>query len=436
MAKTKLTDKMIAALPAPTDAAQAYYWDDDVTGLCVVVGATGAKAFMVRGRCDGKRLKLTLGAYREPLTLADARVKALAQIVEWQKGVTTAAGKASGPTLRDGMTAHVARMRKKNRAARSIQTFEHELTKYLAAWLDRPIAELTGADLVDLQESIKRKAKAREGTNPRNDKGAPLANRVITHVSAAWNSLNRRLEGKLGTWNPAKAVDRDVLQPKRERLDTDAMPDWATRVETMRNPIQRDGLMLALYTGLRSEDVRTVRWEHVDLDEHTLRLPDPKGGEGAAFTIPLSATPLAILERRKAENARSPVLLSAGGDGGWAFPAVDLDGKPGPIGDLRQQVKHDDGTHSRFPVEDVHTLRRTWESIAHEEGISELDQHVLSNHSFGSHNVNATYISQHLDHLAACADKIDTGITRRLKGSTGDKRKTSKARRGSHLASV
>ena len=56
----------------------------------------------------------------------------------------------------------------------------------------------------------------------------------------------------------------------------------------------------------------------------------------------------------------------------------------------------------RFPVEDVHSLRRTWESIANDEGITELDQHVLSNHSFGSHNVNATYISQHIDHLATC----------------------------------
>jgi hypothetical protein len=72
----------------------------------------------------------------------------------------------------------------------------------------------------------------------------------------------------------------------------------------------------------------------------------------------------------------------------------------------------------RFPVEDVHSLRRTWESIANDEGITELDQHVLSNHSFGSHNVNATYISQHIDHLATRAEKIDVGITRRIQGTS------------------
>ncbi|HEX2692242.1 MAG TPA: hypothetical protein VHN14_36785 [Kofleriaceae bacterium] len=58
--------------------------------------------------------------------------------------------------------------------------------------------------------------------------------------------------------------------------------------------IKRDGLMLALYTGLRHDDVRTMRFDEVDLDDETVHLPNPKGGPGAAFTVPLSKTPLAI----------------------------------------------------------------------------------------------------------------------------------------------
>jgi hypothetical protein len=97
------------------------------------------------------------------------------------------------------------------------------------------------------------------------------------------------------------------------------------------------------------------------------------------------------------------------------------------IADLRQA----DADDKLFPVEDVHSLRRTWESIANEEGISELDQHVLSNHSFGAHNVNATYISQHIGHLAKCAEKIDAGITRRIKTTTQPRN-----RKQRHLRSV
>jgi integrase len=56
------------------------------------------------------------------------------------------------------------------------------------------------------------------------------------------------------------------------------------RVATMRSAIKRDGLMLALYTGLRHDDVRTMRFDQVDFDDETVHLPNPKGGPGAAFT--------------------------------------------------------------------------------------------------------------------------------------------------------
>jgi hypothetical protein len=69
-------------------------------------------------------------------------------------------------------------------------------------------------------------------------------------VSACWNTLNKKLEGGLGTWNPAKSVEKDRLTAKRERIADADLPDWYARVQTMRNPIQRDGLLLALFTGL------------------------------------------------------------------------------------------------------------------------------------------------------------------------------------------
>jgi integrase len=428
MATIKLTEKSVSGLKPPSDAAQAYYWDNELTGFGVVVGRTGARTFMVRGRVSGagKRVKTKIGVHKAPRddnhawTVELARVEAKKLLGQMAAGGNPNAKAetqlaAAGPTVRDGVDTHLAKMKKKGRSPRTIQTFVHETTKYLADWLDRPFAELTGERLIELHQQIKDKAAKRVGTNPANDKGAPLANRVVAHVSASWRSLNKKLEGRLGNWNPASAVDKDIIRPSRERVQDEDLPDYAARVATMRSPIKRDGLMMALYTGLRCEDVRTMRFENVDFDEETLHLPNPKGGEGAAFTIPLSKTPLAILRRRKADNTKD--LGRA--DDGWCFPGIDARNAVGPIADLRQTGADD----RRFPVEDVHSLRRTWESIANDEGVSELDQHVLSNHSFGSHNVNATYISQHIDHLAKCADTIDAGITRRIKNPQPRKRK-------------
>lgn len=430
MATMKLTENAVRRLPSPADVPQAYYWDEEVTGLGVVVGKTGTKTFVVYGRLageKGRRIKHKIGIHGQPrddrrvwsveLARAEAKVVLgkLAMGTNPNESADDIARRNAGPTLREAVETHLAKMHKKGRSPRTIQTFVHETNKYLADWLDRPFSELTGEKLGELHQQIKDNAAKRTGTNPANDKGAPLANRVIAHVSASWRSLNKKLEGKLGNWNPASAVDRDIIRPKRERIQDEDLPDYAARVATMRSAIKRDGLMLALYTGLRHDDVRTMKFDQVDLDDETVHLPNPKGGPGAAFTIPLSKTPLAILRRRKADNAKD----LGRDDEGWCFPGINVKGEVGAVAELRQLGKAD----QRFPVEDVHSLRRTWESIANDEGISELDQHVLSNHSFGAHNVNATYISQHIDHLAKCADKIDAGITRRIKGTTPTRKK-------------
>jgi integrase len=448
--KSTLTKESIAALPVPA-TGQAYYWDDVTTGLGVVVGHTGVRTFVFVGRVrgvkggDGKDLKRRVtigivGALREDgheWTLKLARERANELLVEMRSGNDPNALRrkpelgpqpgttpASGPTLRDGMKAHLARMTKKRRAERTIETFEHEVTKYLAAWLDRPFAELTGDVLVEMHDAIKARARDKANRNQANAKGAALANRVMMHVSACWNSLNKKLHGKLGDWNPVKSVDKDTLKPKRERLP-DA-PDWYARVMALRSPIRRDGLLLAVYTGLRHEDVREIRWEHVDLDEGTLVRPDPKGGESAAFTLPITKRVDEILRRRKDDNARD--LGKA--DAGYVFPAIANDGEVGPISDLREQVAtvvvvDDEKRYEkhRIPAEDVHSCRREWESVAQEIGISELDQHVLSNHSYGSRNVNQTYIAQHFDYLATCAQKIDDAMHLNLTTATTPKKK-------------
>ncbi|HSN28610.1 MAG TPA: integrase arm-type DNA-binding domain-containing protein, partial [Kofleriaceae bacterium] len=65
----RFTQQAVAKLPSPTDVPQAYYWDDEVTGLGMVVGKTGTKTFVVYGRLKGekgKRVKHKLGIFGQP----------------------------------------------------------------------------------------------------------------------------------------------------------------------------------------------------------------------------------------------------------------------------------------------------------------------------------------------------------------------------------
>ncbi len=447
MANATITESWLKNYKLPPGVDRARFWDDSARtapGFGVIIGKRFA-TFVVQRRLNGTQRMETIGRWGHPgagedhselWTVTRAREKALQIVGKMEQGIDPSPKLASDEkTLRDAFAAHVASLRKKvkggKRSEATIATFEKSLV-YLERYklADKPITEITGEVLRELHEKIKRDAAPR--ANAKNEKGAPLANRVITNVGTAWATLNKQLEGKLGNWNPSNAVDKDSLVAKRAVLGVNKgadLADWYERVtgktedgkHRMKNPIQRDGLVFALFTGLRSEDVRTIRFEHVDEDEQTLELPDPKGGKQRAFKIPLSKTCLEIVERRREDNKRD---LGGAADGGWLFPAVDANGDVGPISDLRQQVhetitKGDEKVtrHYRYPVEDVHTLRRTYLSIANDAGVSELDQHVLSNHAYGSHNLNATYIAQHIEHLARCQDTIEAAIKAKLSPS-------------------
>src|SRR5262245_32806636 len=287
MPTLKLTEKAVTNLQLPADRAQEYFYDSELVGFGVVVGRAG-KTFFASGRINGKWRRIKIGGVGRARpdghawNVALARQEAKKLLGKMSEGVDLAAGegaKEKGPTFRDAYEAHLDRMRKRNRSEQSVATVKKEIEKYMAPWLDRPIAELRGTDLVKLHESIKENARTREGTNPNNDRGAQLANRVIAHVSACWNTLNKKFEGALGSRNPPNPRGRDRREPKRERIADEDLPDWYKRVQTMRNPIQRDGLVFTLFTGLRSDEVRSVRFEDISWSERTLGIPDPKGGE-------------------------------------------------------------------------------------------------------------------------------------------------------------
>ena len=427
----KLTDKSVAGITLPDGVPQVVEWDSELKGFGVVVGRR-RRTFVVQGRVGGRQSRRAIGALgdlrddRRRWTTALARLRAKELLGDMAAGVdpnaeTCAAGaEPSGPTLRDALEAHLARMRKKQRAPRSIETIEAEVTKYLADWLDRPIVELTGTRLAELHEAIKTAARPRAGSNPANAKGAPIANRVITHVSACWNSLNRKLEGALGTWNPAKVVDRDVLKPKRERVANEDLPTWWARVQTL-SPVRRDLALFCMFSAMRSEAARNVRWEHVDLEARALEVPNPKGGEAKAFRLPLGPTLIELLRRRREENEAE--FSAYGGDAGLVFPSLSR-AKPyrvQPIAEAKERrVNRATGRREGY-LSGPHVSRRTYLSVAAEEGINELDRSVLANHTFGSRSVNQTYIEQAFPHLLECQTKIDAALLARM-GAEAERR--------------
>ncbi len=423
MATIKLTETTLAALASPTDAAQAYYWDDEIHGFGVVIGRTGHRKFMVRGRVNGVLKKAPIGVFGQPRdsdghvwTVRLARIEARKKLGEMAGGKEPISRRAAaGPTLQEGLDLHVKNMKKRGCSDRSTGTIESEVPRLLARWLDRPIAELTGAALANLHGEL-------------TDGGKKyLANRIVAQVSAIWNALDRVHE--LAGRNPARAVTRNRYTPSRKRVADDGMPEWLAKVQGLENPIRRDLQMFCLFTGMRSEAARHVRWEHIDEERAALVVPKPKGGEAKAFTLPLPQTIVDMLAERKRGNKDK--MGPWKGDGGWVFPSLSRDQKHvQPIAESKEYRQKGRRGPKEQILPGLHTLRRTYLSVAAEAGVSELDRHVLANHAFGRQTVNATYIEQAFDHLAECQGKIEAALWARLKPDP-------KAKRGTrHLRSV
>lgn len=406
----KLNEKSLAAIAAPIDAAQAYYWDTEIRGFGVVVGRTGRRTFLVRGRLNGRLKKEAFGVAGQPSpngqpwTVILARIEARTRLGAMSGGRSVSAERvrATGPTLRRGLELHIANMRKRNCSERSIETIEAEVPRLLAKWLDRPIAEFTGAEL-----------DALHGKLTTTDDKPYLANRIVAQVSAIWNALDRVHE--LAGRNPARAVTRNKYTPRRERVADGAMADWYEKVQKLTG-VRRDLQMFVLFTGMRSEAARHVRWEHIDEDLGALVVPKPKGGEAKAFTLPLAPSVLKMLIERRDANAID--MKIHGGDHGWVFPSLSR-GAPFVVQPLAEPKEYRQvGGRKGVKVAHLpgpHVLRRTYLSVATEAGVSELDRHVLANHAYGRQSVNATYIEQAFDHLAACQAKIEAALWSRLK---------------------
>ena len=82
----------------------------------------------------------------------------------------------------------------------------------------------------------------------------------------------------------------------------------------MHNPAIRGALWFGLYTGMRREEVLTLRWERVDLVTLTFRVEETK--TGVPLELPITRQLAAILERRLAAADDYPPGVRE-----WVFPS-------------------------------------------------------------------------------------------------------------------
>jgi integrase len=180
------------------------------------------------------------------------------------------------------------------------------------------------------------------------DHGEYAANRLLALLAAAYAKGGDLWTGT----SPTKGVQRFREKSRDRFLQGSELPAFfAALNDKETNATIRDVVLTCLMTGARKANVMAMRWDQVNLDGGTWRIPETKNGQ--PLTVPLAPEMVKLLnDRRKAD---------AGGE--WVFPGY---GVTGHVVEIKASWKE---ILDRAGLKDlrVHDLRRTlgsWQAAA------------------------------------------------------------------------
>jgi hypothetical protein len=216
----------------------------------------------------------------------------------------------------------------------------------------------------------------------------------------------RRLARDLPADNPTSGVDWNTMRRRDTAMGIEDLPRWFREAGRLRHPIRREFHLFTLLSGSRPGALMQARVEDLDLRRRILHIPKPKGGAKRAFDIPLSRPMIRCLIRAM----RVSRMLHPEAAEEWIFAA---DSEPGHM------IEHKDPRTKLFKW--GNDLRQSYRTLGQAAGLSEIDMHLLMNHSVPG--VNAGHITRAKllgDHLRAAQEGLSEFILKYGEPRRGD----------------
>jgi integrase len=291
----KLTDAYVRTVAAPK-TGRIEIRESETPGFALRVTENGAKSWALIYYFNGRKTRLTLGAYPE-MSLADARKQAREHRSEVENGKDPAAEKRSAraaQTVSEAAEVYIERWAKPNK--RTWAGDRWMLNKHvLPYWRDRKLREIQRADVIDLLERVAKNAPI-------------LANRVRALLSKLFRFA---ISQALCDFNPV----RDTVRPTKENPREFSLTPMQIRtiwkaVGELENERVRDFYKLAFLTCARRGELLGMTWAETDLDAALWSLPVERVKNGRAWRVPLPPTAVAVLRKRKARAGSSPFVFA------------------------------------------------------------------------------------------------------------------------------
>lgn len=346
---------LTAASVARAKATGKDYLLLDTDNLYLRVRSTGAKSWLLRYTDGGRAKSVTLGRY-PGMTLAQARARRDALMAAVKNGAPLA-GATFADLANDWMRRRRARLREPDR---NYDSDENRIRQYVIPVIgDRPVAEITRAELVRLIMSVFETGREES------------ARRVAVSLDGIFfHALNI---GAISS-SPAQLLLR-ALPPKTKPIkhfaavtDPEALARLLRAIETIRNRQSRAAIKIIVYTFVRVGELLRAQWKEIDFGAGLWSVPPEHMKRRRELLVPMPRQVAEIFREVKKMNGaiglgRSPLVFPAYHtkvEGARHLPETTM------LGSLKSLLWRVPGT----PHTTIHGFRATASSILNEAGFN------------------------------------------------------------------
>lgn len=266
----------------------------DGAGLYLRVKPSGARSWVLRVQFQGRREDIGLGGYPADLTLTEAREKAaqLRKLARRGKNAREERDreKVVIPTFKEAMEKAHAEL-SKGWSCKNAASFKSSLEQHVVPKIgNRRVDQIGSDDVITALAPVwtDKPAVARK-----------LRVRMLQVLSFA-----RAKKWRTDPVPAAKEIsDGLAKQPKAQNfaaMPFKDVPGFVANQLGKEDTAGRLALLFTVLTAARSGEVRSARWEHIDLEGRAWTRPAELMKGGIKHTVTLNDAAIAVLERAKA----------------------------------------------------------------------------------------------------------------------------------------
>lgn len=256
--------------------------DRQLCGFCVRMNAR-KRTFKVATSVAGKQFRMVLG-YWPLISVDEARAMAFEVLRECRAGrLPIKCTQTALPTVRESLVAYGAAKKLK---ASSVKRYDSIFRTHFGSWMERPVYDLGCQEFSEHSREF-----AQSKGNALVEVGRGIVTSLIKYVNAVHGLSIESPFNRLA----AAGLLPERSQPRARVLQMDDLPAWRSAVDKL-GELQRDFLLLTLYSGLRRNECRGLTRQQIDLTKGILSVPMTKNGK--PHSLPITSMMREILERR------------------------------------------------------------------------------------------------------------------------------------------